>query len=119
MMKFGTASVNGSITLTLNSEVNRVIITGFVHDNKCEIRVGDSNSTDWTDEAGDSKTAVHVCSDMNVASKENVDGKNTSTIVIDFESTASLKIANINSTSKKYQLYITSIEFVFCTDTAQ
>lgn len=112
MLKFGTTSINGSITLMLNSPVSRVIITGYVHGDKCEIRVGDSNSTDWTDETDDNKTAYRSCSDMNVISKANIESGNVSAIELEFSSTSSLTIATVNAKSTKYPLYITSIEFV-------
>ena len=58
MIKIGTGSNNGSITIDLNVRVSGVRITGYVHDSKCAIRVGDSDSTDWTDAQGDNKTAT-------------------------------------------------------------
>ena len=45
---------------------------------------------------------------MSVTSYETVYGNQTSTIVVDFESTNSLKIA----TTAKKPFYITSIEFI-------
>ena len=111
MIKIGTGSNNGSITIDLNVRVSGVRITGYVHDSKCAIRVGDSDSTDWTDAQGDNKTATVICSDMTVVNKTAVDEGNVSVIEIDFESTSSLTIATVNTTSKKYPLYITSIEF--------
>lgn len=114
VLKLGTTSVNGSITFTLNAEVSRVIISGYVSANTCKIQVGDSASTDWTDDANDNKTTIFTCSDMSVASKEIIEGAQTSTITIDFESASSITIATTN----KKPFYITSIEFVVC-DTAQ
>lgn len=111
MIKIGTGSNNGSITIDLNVKVSSIKITGYVHDSKCAIRVGDSDSTDWTDAQGDNKTATVICSDMTVVNKTAVDEGNVSVIEIDFESTSSLTIATVNTTSKKYPLYITSIEF--------
>ncbi len=119
MLKFGTGSNTGSITLSLNVEVSRIIITGYVHNAKCEIRVGDSASTDWTDAENDNKTAFHVCSDMNVVSKDIIAAEDVSVITVDFESTSTLKIATVNTTSAKYPLYITSIEFVLSPTSAQ
>lgn len=119
MIKLGTGSNTGSITINLNVEVSRIIITGYVHDTKCEIRVGDSSSTDWTDEDNDNKTATHSCSDMNVIGKDVIESGDVSTIVIDFESTSSITIATINTTSAKYPLYITSIEFVLSSEAEQ
>lgn len=99
ILKFGTTSVNGYLVLDLNCEVNSVKITGYVYASSCKIEVGDSNDS--------SKITSHTCSDMNVVSKEIVDGKQTSTITVDFVSTSNLKIA---TTSKK-PIFITSIEF--------
>lgn len=115
MIKFGTSSVTGSITLSLNAQVSRIIITGYVHDTKCQIRVGDSASTDWTDGEGDDKTVAHTCTDMTVIGKDALGAGDVSTITIDFESTSSVKIA----TATKYPLYITAIEFVLSTDAVE
>lgn len=108
MLKFGTTSYNGSVTLKLSEKVNRIVITGYVSDNAAKIQVGDSLSTDWTSETSDNKTTTTVLSSMNEASKDVIDGKQTTTIVIDFESTDSLKISTLN----KKPIYITSIEFI-------
>ncbi|MCM1289573.1 MAG: hypothetical protein NC132_02840 [Corallococcus sp.] len=118
MIKLGTGSVTGSITFTLSAEVNRIKITGYVGNTKCEIRVGDGNSTDWTDDADDGKTTTHVCSDMKVIGKDALEEGQPLSIYVDFHSTSSVTIATINTTSTKYPLYITSIEF-FLTDAAQ
>ena len=119
MLKIGSTSQNGSITLTLNVAVSSVIITGYVHNAKCEIRVGDGNSTDWTDDADDGKTTTVVCSEMTVVSKDSIENGQTETIVVDFESATTITIATINTTSAKYPLYITSIEFVIANEAAQ
>lgn len=116
MIKIGTGSNNGSITINLNVEVSRIIITGYVHGNKCEIRAGDSASTDWNGEQADGKTTTVTCSDMTVVSKSAIDEGNMSSVTIDFASTSSITIATVNATSTKYPLYITSIEFVVATD---
>ena len=108
MLKFGTTSYNGSVTLKLSEKVNRIVITGYVSDNAAKIQVGDSLSTDWTTEANDNKTTTTVLSSMNEASKDIIDGKQTTTVIIDFESTDSLKISTLN----KKPIYITSIEFI-------
>ncbi len=119
MLKLGTTSIVGSITLELNAKVIGVKITGYVHSDKCEIRVGDSTSADWTADSADNKTSTYQCSDMTVVSKEAVENNQTSTIVINFESTSSVTLATINTTSTKYPLYITSIEFILDSDVAQ
>lgn len=111
MLKFGTTSVNGSLTLDLNVEVNQIKITGYVSDKNCKVQVGDSSSTDWESETTDNKTTLATCTEMNETTKDIVEGKQTSTIVIDFDNTKSLKIATTN----KKPLYITSIEFVALT----
>lgn len=108
MLKFGTTSVNGSITFSLNSPINQIKITGYTTDNSSKIRVGDSESLDWTDEATDNKTTLVTCTDMVEITKDIIDANQTSTITIDFETTTSLKIATTN----KKPIYITAIEFL-------
>lgn len=115
MLKLGTTSIAGSITLELSAAVSRIIITGYVHNAKCEIRVGDSASTDWTDAVDDGKTTSHVCSDMTVASKDAVEAGEVSTVTIDFASASGITIA----VGAKYPLYITAIEFVLDPAAAQ
>ena len=111
MLKFGTTSVNGSLTFDLNVEVNQIKITGYVSDKNCKVQVGDSSSTDWTSEITDNKTTLATCTEMTEITKDIVESKQTSTMVIDFAKTKSLKIATTN----KKPLYITSIEFVALT----
>lgn len=118
-IKLGTGSILGGITLELNAKVSRVVITGYVHNAKCEIRAGDADSTDWTDDENDGKTTSLVCSDMTVIGKDALAAEDTSVITIDFESASSVKIATVNTTATKYPIYITSIEFVLDTDTPQ
>ena len=111
MLKIGTTSVTGSITIELTKNVTGIIITGYVTNNNCKIRVGDSTSTIWSDNGDDGKTTLITAKDeyfMNIAGKETVDANATSTIQINFQSTNSLTI----STENKYVLYITSIEFI-------
>ena len=115
MMKLGTTSVTGSITLELTEKVTGVIITGYVTNNNCLIRVGDSSSSIWTDGTDDGKTTMVTAKDdyfMNVAGKDTVDANATSTIQINFESTDSITISTEKNGSKYYVLYITSIEFI-------
>lgn len=107
MIKFGTTSVNGYLTLALNTNVNCIKITGYVANTKCNVQVGDAYSSDWTG-GSDGKTSSYTCSDMNVTSKEVVEGNQTTTITIYFESTKNLKIAVTN----KSPLYITAIELI-------
>ena len=115
MLKLGTTSVTGSITLELTENVTGVIITGYVTNNNCNIRVGDSTSTVWSGDGDDGKTTLITAKDdyfMNVAAKDAVEADATSTIQINFESTNSITISTEKNGSKYYVLYITSIEFV-------
>ena len=107
MLKFGTTSVNGSLVLELSTPVNCIKITGYVSNASCAIRVGDSNSLDW-DGGSDGMTVTHTCSEMNVTTKEVVEGNQVVTITLYFEATTSLKIAVTN----KKPLYITAIELI-------
>ena len=107
MLKFGTTSVNGSLVLELSTPVNCIKITGYVSNASCAIRVGDSNSLDW-DGGSDGMTVTHTCSEMNVTTKEVVEGNQVVTITLYFEATTSLKIAVTN----KKTLYITAIELI-------
>ncbi len=109
ILKFGTTSVNGSLTFDLKHEINYVKITGYVYDNNCIIQIGDSNSNDWAEQTSDNQTTKFTCSEMNEVSKEIVESDMTTSILINFESTNSLKIATTN----KKPLFITSIEFGF------
>lgn len=108
MLKIGTTSVNGSVTLSLNQAINRIKITGYISDNASKIRVGSSTSADWTDDENDNKTTLFTCSEMNETSKDIIDGMQTSTITIDFADTDTLKIATTN----KKPIFITAIEFI-------
>jgi hypothetical protein len=112
LLKLGSTSYNGSLTLDLESEINRVIITGYAHKTACKIRVGDSGSSDWTN-GTDTDTKSYSCSDVTVISKSELEASNESTITLDFESTTSFRIDTINTTSTKHPFYITSIEFIY------
>ena len=115
MMKLGTTSVTGSITLELTQNVTGIIITGYVTNNGCNIRVGDSTSTVWSGEGDDGKTTMVTAKDdyfMNVITKDSLEANATSTIQINFESTNSVTISTEKNGSKYYVLYITSIEFI-------
>ena len=116
MLKLGTTSVNGSITIELNQNVTGVIITGYVTNNSCSIRVGDSSSTVWSGGTDDGKTTVVTAKDdyfMNVITKDMLEAGATSTIQINFDSTDSVTIC---AESAAYVLYITSIEFIVDTE---
>jgi len=115
MLKLGTTSVTGSITLELTENVTGVIITGYVTNNNCNIRVGDSESTVWAGGDDDGKTTLITAQGeyfMNVAGKDTVDANATSTVQINFESTNSVTVSTEKFGSKYYVLYITSIEFI-------
>ena len=119
MMKLGTTSVTGSITIELTQNVTGVIITGYVTNNGCNIRVGDSTSTVWSGEGDDGKTTMVTAKDdyyMNVVNKDTLEADATSTIQINFESTDSITISTEKNGSKYYVLYITSIEFIVDTE---
>ena len=115
MLKVGTTSVTGSITLELTKNVTGVIITGYVTNSGCNIRVGDSESTVWSGNGDDGKTTLITAKDdysMNIAGKDTVEANATSTIQINFDSTDSITISTEKNGSKYYVLYITSIEFI-------
>lgn len=109
MLKFGTTSVNGNLTMSLSSFVNRVKITGYTTNKKGELQIGDSKSLDWTSSNGDGKTTTIVCNEMTETTLENITSNSESTIVVDIEETNSLKISTIN----KKPIYITGIEFMY------
>ena len=69
MLKIGTASIAGSLTLSLNAEATGLIITGYAHKSSCKVRVGDASSLDFTDSGTDNKTHQQACGNlMNIAS---------------------------------------------------
>jgi gluconate kinase len=108
MLKFGTTSVNGYLTISLECEVIGIIISGYTTNNAAQIRVGDSLSSDWTNDSADKKTSLVTCSEMSLSNKDNVETKNISSTTIYFASTNEVKIATTN----KKPIYITSIEFI-------
>lgn len=109
MLKFGTTSVNGSMTIELHQEVKGIIIQGYTTNNSSIIQAGDSSSLDWIDgETNDNKTSKVTLSEMVLTSKEVIEGKQTSSVEISFASTKTVKIASTN----KKPFYITSIEFI-------
>lgn len=108
MLKFGTTSVNGYLTISLQCEVIGIIISGYTTNNAAQIRVGDSLSSDWTNDIADNKTSLVTCSEMSLSNKDNVETKNISSTTIYFASTNEVKIATTN----KKPIYITSIEFI-------
>ena len=108
ILKFGTTSVNGSLTLDLTNQVNCIKITGYVYATSCKVQVGDSSSSDW-EEGTNTDTSIYTCLDMTVAGKDTVENNQTSTITINFEATSNLKIVTTN----KKPLFITAIEFIY------
>lgn len=119
MLKLGTGSYNGSLTINLTKSINRVKITGYVHDTKTKIRVGDSASTDWAGVEFDDKTVLQSCADMNIANLANTTDGLTSVLTLDIAPTSSVRIDTAVTTSSKYPFYITGIEFILVTDTTQ
>ena len=109
MMKFGTTSVNGTITFKLATEVNSVKITGYIANTPCKVRVGDAYSSDWTSTSVDNKTTLVSITGENlqVATKDLVAQNTPLTFTINFESTDEITIATTN----KKPLFITAIEF--------
>ncbi len=91
LLKVGTTSKLGSITLNLSATVNYVKITGYVHNTSAKISVG------GTEISG---------ADMTVAGKESIEAGQASTVLITFSATGTLTI----ETTAKAPLYITSIE---------
>lgn len=112
MLKFGTQSVMGDLTLELACEVNRVVITGYTHATSASIRAGASDSLDWTNGTDSTETIVYSCKDMSVASKTVIGNQETTSITLDFDYTNSFRIATI----KAMPIYITSIEFIVNVD---
>ena len=55
MLKFGTTSVNGYISLTLNEVIDKIKLTGYTTKVTNKIRVGDAYSSDWETPDSDNK----------------------------------------------------------------
>ncbi len=100
MIKFGTTSVNGSITLNFNCQVNYIKITGYTTNESAKLQIGDAE--------------VFTCSGMTIANKTNVESTTEpiTTDAIVFTSTDSLTI----STTNKKPIYITAIEVGYNAD---
>ena len=96
LLKLGTTSVTGGLILNLNTEVNCIKITGYVHKSSCKIQVNETSL------AG----SVH---NMNVISKDALNTNQTSTITINFDTASEISIEVLNAVA----LYITSIEFIY------
>lgn len=109
MLKFGTNTNKGSITLSLSRKVVGVKVMGYATNTSCKVQIGDSSSTDWTTASSDNKTRIYSWEDMTIANIDTVTAKQASLITMTFEATDSVKIAV--TTAKP--IYITSIEFIF------
>ena len=109
MLKFGTTSVLGELTLSLSTYVNKVTLYGLVSNNSLKLRVGPSTSSDWEGIDLDNKTTLKTLSEMNIANKSNVEDKLFTSVDYEFESTNSIKIG----TENKYAFYLTGIKFYF------
>ena len=93
MLKVGTASKSGSLTFKLNTEVNCIKITGYVHKSSCTVTVGSISMK---------------CKDiMNVIDKNVLEGEQTATLTINFDTTSEVTIS-VNTA-----IYITGIEFIY------
>lgn len=106
VLKFGTTSVNGSITFDLKYEINKIKISGYTYDVNSKLQIGDSNSVDFGGES-ESKTTTIVNSTMEEICKSVVDAKKVTSVEISFDSTKSLRIDTLN----KKPLFLTQIEF--------
>ncbi len=109
MLKFGTTSVNGELTLSLSRSVNKATLYGYVGNTSCKLRVGPSSSTDWSSESGDHKTQLQTLSNFIVANKDTVEEDKVSDITYEFDSTNSIKIGTTNNKV----FYLTGVEFYF------
>lgn len=107
ILKFGTTSVNGSLTLSLKKPVKGINIVGYTYSKTSKIRVGDGDSSDWNG-GGDGETKLAVCSEMTEICKSAVDNASVSSLDLEFSPTSSLTIATTN----KNPLFITALNFV-------
>ena len=101
MLKFGTTTNKGSITLSLSTKVVGVKVKGYATNTACNVTIGDSNF--------ENKRQTYSWSEMTIANIETVTANQASLIEMRFEATDSLIIAV--TTAKP--IYITSIEFIF------
>lgn len=101
MLKFGTTTNKGSITLSLSKKVVGVKVKGYATNTACNVTIGDSNF--------ENKRQTYSWSEMTMANIETVTANQASLIEMRFEATDSLIIAV--TTAKP--IYITSIEFIF------
>ena len=115
LLKVGTTSKNGFITLELSSPVNKIKITGYAHTSSAPtIRVGDSKSNDWDETLTvDNKTTNASIKALTAVSKDAIASGDMGSLEIEFEATTSLKIATSKTTSTTVPLYLASIEFIY------
>src|SRR5690606_30095300 len=106
MLKFGTTSVNGYISLTLNEVIDKIKLTGYTTKVTNKIRVGDAYSSDWETPDSDNKTTLFTLSELPISDKTNVEAGNDGTVEISFTPTSNLKIAMTN----KVPFYLTKLE---------
>ena len=107
ILKLGTTSVDGWLSLSLNAPVKGVKVVGYTYSASSKIRLGDSKSTSWDGE-DDGKTALASCSSMTEICKSAVDECKTSSFEAKFAPTESFRIGTTN----KNPLFITALEFV-------
>ncbi|HCY06230.1 MAG TPA: hypothetical protein DHS57_02850 [Erysipelotrichaceae bacterium] len=108
MLKFGTTSVNGYISLTLNEVIDKIKLTGYTTKVTNKIRVGDAYSSDWETPDSDNKTTLFTLSELPISDKTNVEAGNDGTVEISFTPTSNLKIAMTN----KVPFYLTKLELI-------
>ena len=94
VLKFGTTSVNGSLTLDLSKKVYKVEITGMVSATTAEVDINGVKTT---------------CSNMAIAGKTTVDTGAYTSFSVDINESSSLTI----STTNKKVLYIKSINLFY------
>ena len=97
ILKMGTTSVNGSLTLELTKPINKVEITGMASAATAKVEIN----------------GIEVaCSDMAVAEKETVDNNSYTSLEVEVEDSTSLTIATTN----KKVLYIKSMKLFYGED---
>ena len=93
ILKIGSTSLTGNLTLNLTHAVNKVTITGYIHAANCNLKVGDAT--------------VNSETVLTVISKDAVDNNQEGSVTIECPSTTSLYIG----VQTKVAIYITSITF--------
>lgn len=100
MLKFGTTTNKGSLTLALSKKVVGVKVMGYATNDSCRVVIGDSTN--------ESKRQTYSWENMTIANIDTVTANQASLIEMRFEATDSLTITV--ATAKP--IYITSIEFI-------